>query len=79
LLSTGRITLPVAAPERECLMQVRRGEVSLRRVLDRLHDESARLEDTILGSGLAELLKAPRRAVGVTVRSELREAVLPKR
>jgi uncharacterized protein len=54
LLSTGRITLPVASPERESLMQVRRGEVPLRTVLDRLHERSALLEDTVLSSELPD-------------------------
>jgi predicted nucleotidyltransferase len=54
LLRTGRITLPIASPEREDLMQVRRGEIPLRSVLDRLHERSALLEDTILSSDLPD-------------------------
>jgi hypothetical protein len=54
LLSTGRITLPIASPEREYLLRVRRGEIPLRSVLDRLHEQSARLEETILRSSLAD-------------------------
>jgi hypothetical protein len=48
LLTTGRITLPVAEPERSRLMEVRRGEVPLAGVLDRLHRQSAALEREIL-------------------------------
>lgn len=54
LLSTGRITLPIAEPERSRLMEVRRGEVPLREVLDRLHHQSARLENTLLAPDLPE-------------------------
>jgi predicted nucleotidyltransferase len=54
MLSTGRITLPIESPERECLLQVRHGEIPLRGVLDRLHEQSARLEETILNSKLAD-------------------------
>jgi predicted nucleotidyltransferase len=54
LLSTGRITLPIAEPERTRLLEVRRGEVPLRRVLDRLHEQSARLEDKVLSSELPD-------------------------
>ncbi len=54
LLSTGRITLPIAEPERSRLLQVRRGEVPLRTVLDRLHEQSALLEDSILESDLPD-------------------------
>jgi hypothetical protein len=51
---TGRITLPTASPERDYLMQVRRGEIPLRSVLDRLHERSSLLEDTILSSDLPD-------------------------
>jgi predicted nucleotidyltransferase len=54
LLTTGRITLPVADGERERLMAVRRGEVSLRHVLDRLHEQASRLEDIMLSSNLPD-------------------------
>jgi hypothetical protein len=54
LLSTGRITLPIASPEREYLMQVRRGELPLRDVLARLHEQSALLEETVLGGDLTD-------------------------
>jgi hypothetical protein len=54
LLSTGQITLPIAEPERSRLLEVRRGEVPLRKVLDRLHEQSARLEDAMLGSSFPE-------------------------
>ncbi len=54
LLSTGRITLPIADPERSRLLQVRRGEVPLRDVLNRLHEQSVRLEDTMVASDLPE-------------------------
>lgn len=52
LLSTGRISLPIAEPERSRLLQVRRGEVPLREVLDRLHQQSARLESRVLAGDL---------------------------
>ena len=54
LLSTGRITLPISNPEREHLLQVRHGEIALRSVLDRLHEQSALREETILSSNLAD-------------------------
>lgn len=52
LLSTGRITVPVAEPERQRLLQVRRGEIPLDDVIDRLHAQSALLERLILSSEL---------------------------
>lgn len=54
LLTTGRINLPVAEPERAGLMEVRRGEVPIGAVLDRLHQRAARLEALILEADLAE-------------------------
>jgi hypothetical protein len=54
LLDTGRITLPIAEPERTALLEVRRGEVPLRVVLDRLRERSAELEQTVLSSSLPE-------------------------
>jgi hypothetical protein len=54
LLSGGRITLPVAEPERTRLLEVRRGEVPLRVVLNRLHERSSQLEDAILASSLPD-------------------------
>jgi hypothetical protein len=54
LLSTGQITLPIAEPHRQRLLQVRRGEVPLREVLDRLHKQSAQLEQAMLSSDLRE-------------------------
>jgi predicted nucleotidyltransferase len=54
LLNTGRITLPIAEPERTALLEVRHGEIPLRVVLDRLRDRSAQLEDATLGSRLPE-------------------------
>ncbi len=60
LLSTGRITLPVAEPERSRLLEVRHGEVSSRDVLSRLHEQEALLEDAVLNS---ELPEEPDRAV----------------
>jgi predicted nucleotidyltransferase len=54
LLRTGRITLPIASPDRDYLMRVRRGEIPVRSVLDRLHERSALLEDTILSSDLPD-------------------------
>ena len=54
LLTTGRITLPVAEPERSRLMEVRRGEVPLERVLDRLHQQSGALERDILDAQIAD-------------------------
>jgi uncharacterized protein len=46
-LLEGRITLPVAEPERSSLMQVRRGEVPLAEVLERLDERTAALEDEL--------------------------------
>jgi hypothetical protein len=54
LLNAGRISLPVAEPERTRLLEVRRGEVPLRVVLDRLHEQSALLEDAVLASSLPD-------------------------
>lgn len=54
LLNTGKITLPIAEPERSRLLQVRRGELPLREVLDRLHEQSVRLEDAVLTNDLRE-------------------------
>lgn len=54
LLRTGRITLPIADPERERLLAVRRGDVLLRNVLDRLHEQTAQLESAMLGNELPE-------------------------
>lgn len=54
LLRTGRITLPIAAPERERLLAVRHGEVPLRDVLDRLHQQASALETAVLDSDLPE-------------------------
>ncbi len=52
LLTTGQITLPVAEPERGRLMQVRRGEIPLSDILDRLHQQSAVLEHLVLDDSL---------------------------
>ena len=52
LLRTGRITLPIAEPERSRLLEVRRGEVPLRDVLRRLHEQAQLLEDVMLDAGL---------------------------
>lgn len=54
LLSTGQITLPIAEPHRQRLLEVRRGEVALAEVLDRLHEQSAQLEQAMLSSNLPE-------------------------
>ena len=54
LVRTGRITLPIAEPERSRLLEVRRGEVSLRDVLHRLHEQAERLEAATLASDLPE-------------------------
>jgi predicted nucleotidyltransferase len=54
LLTTGRITLPVAQPERDRLMQVRRGEIAFSDVLDRLHQQSAALEHILLDDRLPD-------------------------
>jgi hypothetical protein len=54
LLRTGRITLPIAEPERSRLLEVRRGEVPLRDVLRRLHEEAERLEDVMLEAELRD-------------------------
>jgi uncharacterized protein len=60
LLSTGRITLPIGEPERGRLLEVRRGQVPLADVLDRLHEQSARLEHLMLESDIPD---APDEAV----------------
>jgi len=44
LLRTGRISLPVPEPQRERLMEVRHGELTLDEVLGRLDHETAKLE-----------------------------------
>lgn len=54
LLGTGRITLPIEEPERSHLLEVRRGEVPLRDVLRRLHEQAERLEDAMLESELRD-------------------------
>jgi hypothetical protein len=54
LLRTGRITLPVAEPERSRLMEVRRGDVPLTAVLERLHQQSAELERDILDASIPD-------------------------
>ena len=54
LLSTGRITLPIASPDREQLLQVRRGELPLYEVLARLQAQAARLEDATLTNNLPD-------------------------
>jgi uncharacterized protein len=54
LLRTGRITLPIPEPERTALLEVRRGQISLDVVLDRLRDRSAALEDAMRASTLPE-------------------------
>jgi len=54
LLSTGRITLPVAPPAREELMNVRRGALPLAEVLEQLREHTGRLERAMLESGLPE-------------------------
>jgi uncharacterized protein len=54
LLTTGRISLPVAEPVRSRLMEVRRGEVALADVLAAIHEQAAALERTTLGSDLPE-------------------------
>jgi hypothetical protein len=54
LLNTGKITLPIAEPERSELLEVRRGNVPLEVVLDRLRDRSAQLEQIVLTSELPE-------------------------
>jgi predicted nucleotidyltransferase len=54
LLTTSRISLPISEPERSNLMQVRRGEIRLSEVLDRLHERSGRLERAVLDSDLPE-------------------------
>jgi uncharacterized protein len=58
LLSTGRITLPIASPERERLLEVRRGELPLREVLDRLHAQAARFEFATLSNDLPDAADA---------------------
>jgi predicted nucleotidyltransferase len=48
LLRTGRISLPIAEPERSRMLEVRRGEVPLPDVLRRLHEQAERLEGAML-------------------------------
>jgi uncharacterized protein len=54
LLTTGRIRLPIAEPDRSQLMQVRRGEVTLPDVLAQLHERSARLERAMFSEHLPD-------------------------
>lgn len=54
LLTTARISLPIAEPERERLMAVRRGQVALDEVLDRLQAQATELEHIVLRSDLPE-------------------------
>jgi uncharacterized protein len=54
LLSTGAITLPVPGPERERLMQVRHGLLTLAEVLERLDHQTARLEELARSSDLPD-------------------------
>lgn len=54
LLTTGRITLPIVEPERHRLMQVRRGEVALPGVHDRLNAQSAQLEHAVFSADLPD-------------------------
>jgi predicted nucleotidyltransferase len=61
LLRTGRITLPIAEPERSRLIEVRRGEVPLHEILRRLQTQAERLEEAMLDPGLRE--ESDRRAV----------------
>ncbi len=50
----GGITLPIAERERTRLLEVRRGELPLRCLLDRLREQSALLEDKVLSSDLPD-------------------------
>ena len=54
LLTTGRISLPVAEPERSQLLAVRRGEPTLDDVVTALRDHAARLETELLRSHLPD-------------------------
>lgn len=54
LITTGRITLPVAEPARSELMAIRRGEVELRDLLTDLHDRTAELERALLAADIPE-------------------------
>jgi predicted nucleotidyltransferase len=54
LLATGRITLPTAEPERRRLMEVRRGEIPLTAVLERLQQQSAALEQDVVDARLPD-------------------------
>jgi predicted nucleotidyltransferase len=49
-----RITLPVAQPTREALMEVRRGSLPLAEVLERLRERTTQLERALLDSQLPE-------------------------
>ncbi len=53
-MSTGRIALPIAEPQRSRLMEVRRGELALTTVLERLHQASTELERGILAAQLPQ-------------------------
>ncbi len=48
LLTTGRISLPVAEPARSELRRVRAGEPAIEEVVDALHDAAGRLERALL-------------------------------
>lgn len=54
LITTGRISLPIAEPTRSHLLAVRRGEVALPDVLTALHDVSAKLETATLAARVPE-------------------------
>ena len=61
LMTTGRISLPIAEPTRAELLAVRRGEVALPDVLTALHDVSARLETVMLDAPVPD--EPDRRAI----------------
>jgi hypothetical protein len=54
LLRTGSITLPIEDPERQLLMEVRRGELPLAQVLERLDDRCAELEQAMQQAALPD-------------------------
>lgn len=54
LITTGRITLPIAEPARSQLMAVRHGEPPIGDVLDELHARAARLERAVLTADLPD-------------------------
>ena len=55
LLSTGRLTLPMAEPDRSRVMAIRRGDVSLEDALAEIDDIERKLHAAVENSPLREL------------------------